>query len=389
MNLLRKILTLKLLAAWPAICPAAGQLAVEAVNKLPLARPSQTIELSAKDLSPLGEKSLNKIHVKDAAGKEVLCQAVDLDGDHVPDMVIFQADFAPGETKRFTITAGKKQIYAKDDFRAYGRFVRERFEDFAWENDRIAHRMYGKALESWPGEPLTSSAVDVWVKRVPRMVIDGWYMVDNYHADTGEGADFYPAGKSRGNGGNGLWAAEKLWVSKNFVNSRVLAAGPIRVMFELTYEPFEVDGILVSEVKRISLDAGQNLDYYQSFYKAQSPAGLTTGIGIKKSELSQKEVSAERGTLTTWEPLKEDKQGSSLGGAIVVDPKLFAKATEDKLNVLVLAKVPPDNTAAYWAGFGWTRAGQYAFADYEAWKTYVDRFAQGLQSPIEVAVSNE
>jgi hypothetical protein len=51
----------------------------------------------------------------------------------------------------------------------------------------------------------------------------------------------------------------------------------------------------------------------------------------------------------------------------------------------VLARVPADNTASYWAGYCWNRGGQ--FADYESWKTYVDRFAQGLRSPIEVGVS--
>lgn len=369
----------------PFLCLGAdAQLTVKAVNKLDFARPSQTIELPAKDLAALGEKSLNKLHVSDAAGAEILCQAVDLDGDHVPDEIIFQADFAPGETKTFRVRAGKKLVYKKDDFRAYGRFVRERFDDFSWENDRIAHRMYGKALETWQGEPLTSSAVDVWAKRVPRMVIDGWYMVDNYHTDTGEGADFYPAGVSRGNGGNGLWVEDKLWVSKNFVDSRVLASGPIRVMFELVYEPFEVNGTTVAEVKRISLDAGQNLDHYRSFYKPASPVSLTNGIGIKKIDVVQQEADASRGTLTTWEPLKQDKKGSFLGSAIIVDPKQWVKSTEDKLNVLVLAGTPEDNTASYWAGFGWTRSGQ--FADYAAWKNYVDQFARGLESPIEVEV---
>ena len=36
---------------------------------------------------------------------------------------------------------------------------------------------------------LTSSAVDVWVKRVPQLVINGWYMLDNYHSDHGEGGN--------------------------------------------------------------------------------------------------------------------------------------------------------------------------------------------------------
>src|SRR5258708_7798928 len=214
------------LAGCPGLCaPAAQSLTLRAANKLDFNRPSQTIQLTEKDLAPLGEVNLQKIHVRDAAGKELLCQALDTDLDeyHKPDMVLFQADFGPGESKTFTVSSGSKQVYRKEQFRAHGRFVRERFDDFAWENDRIAHRMYGKALETWKGEPLTSSSVDIWSKRVPQMVIDGWYMVDNYHKDTGEGADFYSAGATRGCGGNGLWADDKLWVCNNFVNSRGFA----------------------------------------------------------------------------------------------------------------------------------------------------------------------
>ena len=189
------------LALLPAfIASAAGPLTVTAVNKLQIPRASQTIELSSGQLAPLGESNLEKIHVQNSAGKEVLCQAVDTDLDafHKPDLVIFQADFAPGETKSFTVTTGKKQEYKKEDFKAYGRFVRERFDDFAWENDLIAHRTYGRALETWQGEPLTSSAIDIWSKRTSRLVINDWYMVDNYHSDQGEGCDDYSAGATRG-----------------------------------------------------------------------------------------------------------------------------------------------------------------------------------------------
>src|SRR5688572_28279385 len=137
----------------PAVSASQNQLTVTAVNKLKIARPSETIELTAQALSSLGEKDLTKLHVRDGSGKEVLAQAVDTDYDdfHKPDVLIFQADFAPNETKTFTITAGKKREYKKEDFRAYGRFVRERFDDFAWENDRIAHRTYGKGLITWKG----------------------------------------------------------------------------------------------------------------------------------------------------------------------------------------------------------------------------------------------
>ncbi len=381
-----RILTLVLIGSLSASCGAANSaVTVKATNKLALARSSQTIELSAKDLAPLGEKDLTKIHVKDAAGKEVLCQAVDTDFDslHKPDIVIFQADFAASEAKTFTASAGAKLVYTKEQFKAHGRFVRERFDDFAWENDRIAHRTYGKALETWQGEPLTSSTIDIWSKRTPRMVIDEWYMADNYHADTGDGADFYSAGPSRGCGGNGLWAGDKLWVSKNFVDSHVLANGPIRIMFELVYEPFDVNGVKVSEVKRISLDAGQQLDRFQSTYKPDKPTALVTGIGLKKAGGEKKEFNAERGWLAKWERM--DKNAGNQGLAVVVDPKLIVKQTEDQRNQLVLVKVPQDNVVSYWAGFCWDKAGPCP--DEQAWKTYVDQFAQGVQSPIEVTVS--
>ncbi len=387
MNRIETILIITLVATLPAFGQATtNQLTVKAVNNLGIVRPSQTIELSARQLAPLGEKDLRKIHVKDTAGKELLCQAVDTDGDYHPDEVVFQADFAAGESKSFAVTVGKKWDYTKDQFKAYGRFVRERFDDFAWENDRIAHRTYGKALETWKEEPLTSSAIDVWVKRVPYLVINGWYMLDNYHVDHGEGADFYSAGATRGNGGDGLWAGDKLWASKNFVNSRVLACGPIRVLFELTYEPFDVNGAKVSEVRRISLDAGQNLDHYQVTYKPERSTALTVGIGIKKKDVTQTDAKISRCSLTTWEQLRDDKLGGShLGQVIVLDPKLLVKTAEDNLNYLVLAKASKDNNISYWAGFGWDKSGQ--FADYDAWKMYADQFSQGALSPIEVTVS--
>jgi hypothetical protein len=368
-------------ALLPALsAPAPARLTVKAANRLQIERKNQTIELAFKDLMPLGEKDPAKIHVQNAAGNEIICQAVDTDGDSTADLVIFQADFAPAETKTFTVTSGAKQVYTPDQFKAYGRFARERFDDFAWENDRIAHRMYGKALETWVREPLTSSAVDIWSKRVPRMIINDWYMADNYHVDNGEGADFYSAGVTRGCGGNGLWAADRLWVSNNFVSSRVLANGPLRVMFELTYEPFEVNGSKVAETKRITLDAGQNLDHFQSIYKG-GDRPLISAIGLKKIAGDRKEFNAERGWLAQWE--KMEKNAGNQGLAIIINPNIFVRETEDRLNRLVLAKADANGVVSYWAGFIWDKTG----ADDSAWKTYVDHFAQGLLSPIEVTVS--
>ena len=381
MNLLFKI------TACLAPLSAVAQLEVTAVNQLPLTRASQTIELPAKELAALKAKSLNLIHVKDSSGKELICQAIDHDGDALRsfDAVLFQADFAAGETKKFSVTVGPKQVYQKEHYKAFGRFVRERFDDFAWENDCIAHRTYGNALETWQGEPLTSSTIDIWSKRVPRMVINDWYLADDYHVDHGEGADYYSAGLSRGCGGSGLWANDKLWVSKNFIHSEVLANGPIRVLFELEYAPFAVGGVSVSETKRISLDAGQQFDRFESHYKVAGPSvALTTAIGLKKSASEMLESNPAQGWLVKWE--KVEKDGGNQGLAVITGAQNFEKQLEDPLNQLVLAKVDATNVVTYWAGFCWDKAGR--FTDADSWTKHVSEFAQGINSPVEVKVAS-
>lgn len=366
----------------------AAELVVKAVNPLPISRPRQTLELTAAQLAGLQAADLRTVHVRDIQGGEVLCQAVDTDGDayRKPDAVIFQADFRANETKSFTVVTGAKQVYTKDQFQAYGRFVRERFDDFAWENDRIAHRMYGKALETWAGEPLTSSTVDIWSKRTSRLVINDWYLTDDYHMDHGEGADFYSAGPSRGCGGSGIWEADRLWTSRNFINSRVLANGPIRVLFELEYEPFDVNGRQVREIKRVSLDAGSQLDQFTSLYlweSEDSARPLVVGIGIKKNAGATKVFEAESGSLRVWEKMAKNAGMQGLG--IVVKAGDLMGEREDPLNHLLLAKPGADLRLTYWAGFCWDKAGQITTSD--AWKTYLADFARGLACPVEVSVT--
>src|SRR5205085_8814552 len=101
-----KFSLLLVLAIVAPFAHAQNQLTVTAVNKLKIPRQNETIELSASDLAPLAEKDLMKLHVRDSSGKEILSQAVDTDYDdyHKPDLLIFQADFAPNETKTFLVT---------------------------------------------------------------------------------------------------------------------------------------------------------------------------------------------------------------------------------------------------------------------------------------------
>ena len=379
----RALLLAVALAAAIAVFPQAASVTIEVKNEPDISRLSETIELSAKEVSRLlPVKDLRTVRVTDpASGRELVSQALDLDGDLVFEALIFQADFAPGQSRKFALSAGSRRIAARDEFKVYGRFARERFDDFAWENDRIAHRMYGTALETWKQEPLTSSAVDVWCKRTRRLVINDWYMVDDYHEDTGEGADFYSAGRSRGCGGSGVWVEGKLHVSRNFVNSKVLAAGPIRLVFELTYAPWQAGGREVSEVKRITLDAEQNLDRFESFYKASGASGLVHAAGIKKAAGSSMTQDRKEGWLRTWEPIRKGEAGH-LGCGIIVNPASLVDVIESEGNYLMLARTDDRLVATWYAGFGWDRSGD--FADEAAWAAYLRQAARRLGSPLKL-----
>ena len=350
----------------PAALVAAGSLFAQSLtvtvhNDLPFARPSETVELTAAQLAPLGG-DLTKVHVfEKGTAREVLAQALD-------GALLFQTDVPARGQRAFDLKTGEKRVYRREDFRAYGRFNRERFDDFAWENDRVAHRMYGAALETWEKEPLTSSTVDVWLKRTRRLVLNDWYMADDYHRDTGEGADFYSAGKSRGCGGNGLWRDGKLVTSKNFRESRVLANGPIRVVFELVYPDFK-------ETKRITLDAGQHFNRFESRYEA---APELYAVGIKKEPAANVRVERVAGWFRAWGPVKDGN--GEFGCAVVLDPASVVNVAEADNNQLVVARGP----VVYWVGSGWDRSGDFVeAADFDR---HVEQWAKRVSSPLRVVI---
>ena len=356
----------------------ANNLVIKASNRLNISRNSETIEINVRDIL---EKSslvnLEQLVVNDQLGQRLIHQLLDIDLDGTYDKLIFQADFDPKQRKTFVITSASDSV-TQWVSKVYARFVPTRQDDFAWENDRIAYRMYGPALEA-SGE--ISSGVDVWVKRTRDMILDKWYQPDyNYHSDSGDGLDYYKVGSSRGCGGITLWDGKQFHVSNNFQSWKIIANGPIRVVFELQYA-WSVDGIQVIETKRISLDAGQNLNRFESrFQFSNSNTDLVNAVGLVQREGSGRvETNISTGWLGYWDPAH--KQHGSTGCGIVFNPKYINEMREAENHYFVFTSSFKEQLN-YYAGAGWQRSGDFETCD--DWFAYLEDFAIRLQHPLVI-----
>ncbi len=383
---------------------AASALTVTVTQQLPSARPAETITVPwAAVARALPGALLQQLAVKDATGRSlpyqvtnIAPQAKDPSGAGVAyGELIFQHDFAAGE-KSATFTIEKISTVAPVfPAQVSARYVPERLDDFAWENDKIGHRTYGPALAApaLPGinkEVLVTSGLDVWCKRVSYPIVDRWYNKghDHYHKDEGEGMDMYQVGASRGCGGTGVWVNQQLYVSRNYKSWKVIANGPIRAIFELTYEAWPAAGLMVSEVKRFTVDAGHNLDQIESTFSFSGVADIIVGLGLNKTPTDKGQEAkialspnAAAGSLTQW---AVQKTNGSLGTAVIL-PANFQGFAEDDRNHLLLAKVSVGQPLRYYAGAGWSKAGE--FTTQPAWNDYVAACAQRIQSPIVITLA--
>jgi len=264
----------------------------------------------------------------------------------------------------------------------FARFVPERKDDFAWENDLIAFRAYGPALRSGAED----SGFDAWVKRVPYPIIDKWYIEDvtklpygkvakSYHEDQGEGSDPYKVGNTRGCGGISLWVDGKLHNSDTFVAHRMIENTPQRVVFELDHAS-DLDGKLVRETKRITVVMGQRLFQCESRFTIDGKAAAyDVAIGLKPQGKGIKPAfSPKSGVMFLWEEL----EGLGLGTGIVIDPASVAKMaahTDDakQEQALCFARTDDSGYIRWFAGYGWEGQGEIKSPD--QWKDYLGEFA--------------
>lgn len=258
------------------------------------------------------------------------------------------------------------------------RFVPERMDDFAWENDKVAFRAYGPALKD-AGE---DSGFDCWLKRVDYPIIDKWYAEHaegkSYHKDHGEGYDPYKVGSSRGCGGLGLWIDGKMVISNVFTKFEVIQSETDESIFELTYE-WVVGSDTYTEVKRISIKLGDQLFQSTSIFKknGEIAANLPIAVGlVRHHKTDAVTMDLNKGWVATWETI----DGSGLGTGLVMDPKridgFLVENSGQKLSdhALLLTKTDSKGQLEYFAGFGWELAKE--ITTLQQWSDYLNTFTE-------------
>jgi hypothetical protein len=273
------------------------------------------------------------------------------------------------------IVAGKAM---KPEPKVYARFVPERYDDFAWENDKVAHRMYGKALESRKDN---AYGTDVWVKRTHKLVIDDWYKSGDYHTDHGDGMDYYSVGFTLGAGDIAPFVNDSIFFPKNYHHWKMIDNGPLRVTFELGYDEWDVAGREVTVKKTISLDAGSRMNRIAAQYSYAGTGTLPVVIGIvKRKEEGKVLLDPKTKLMGYWEP--EHGADGTTGVGVIVAGKLD-KLNEAQGHFLAHVLAAKDAPVVYYSGSVWSKSNELTSA--EAWFSYLKGYEEGLKNPVKIS----
>ncbi|MDR2466408.1 MAG: DUF4861 domain-containing protein [Prevotellaceae bacterium] len=334
-------------------------------------RIGETVEINLRELDPdfvSGARIL-----ADDKGAEIPYQVVD--GGRT---LIFQVSLRARSSAAYRFGRGAP---APVPAKTRARHVPERKDDFAWENDLAAYRMYGPAL----AKENPSNGVDLWLKCTDSLIVDKFYADElerglSYHVNRGLGLDCYGVGHTLGAGGIAPYTS-RLWIGDHYTGYEIRENGPLRSVFVLAYDSVEIDGRRYRQTVETTCDAGSPLNKaivrYEGLkgsFRLAAGIVLHNGKGVRFSD-------AGNGFAAYAEDAVSDAgvpQGRSY--AAVCAPADGARIVEEDNHLLLLAPYETNEYFTYWFGGGWSR---WKFASDEDWFKAVELFARARKMPLE------
>ncbi len=409
----RTIITMALAAACTLMAQAADKVTITVTNTLATPR-SEVVATALADV----QRRLNTeadIIVTDADGKEVASQ-------HTYDgRLVFVADVpAKGKTTYFA-TKGTPQQYKP---RVAGRLFTERQDEFGWENDRVAYRIYGHG---------GAVGYDLFNKNTTELMLDYWYASEQnqemrsvsrqlaqrgykdladqvynaycYHIDHGKGMDCYTVGPTLGSGANALLDADgNLLMPACYKTYRILDQGPLRFTVELTYPERQVDGTTVTEKRIVTLDAGSHFNRVDVTYDGLAkPGTVAAGTVVHKQNPSQYVMDGKNGFMgyedlgdaSVYNAKYRDALAKEMGHiyiGLLFPQKSVTTLFQPRENgiatghILGTTTYRPGTTFTYYFGSGWDRNATTDIHSFDAWKALLAKAAQAVKAPLKVSV---
>ena len=394
-------------------CNDSRTVTVTVTNPLAMERSNEMVEVSMETVTDrLGLADTAQIVVLNADGQQVPYQ-ITYDGK-----VIFPAAIAAGGTATYPIQTGTPEAF---DVKACGRCYPERMDDMAWENDLVAFRAYGPALQA-KGE--RGFGYDLFTKyNTTEPILEAMYAKEldketlakiaelkktdpkaaaelsrerSYHIDHGYGMDCYAVGPTLGAGVAALMVNDTIIYPWCYKNQEILDNGPLRFTVKLEFTPLTVKGdSTVVETRLITLDAGSHLNKTAvSYSNLKETLPIVAGIVLHEPD-GAVVADAANGYITYVDPTTGPDNGKIFMGAavpaVVKDAKtvLFSEKEKKERNnadghVLAVSDYEPGSEYVYYWGFAWDKAD---IKTADAWNRYMADFAQKVRNPLTVKVN--
>ena len=380
------------------------------VKTISVTNPSDDYRVNEPVLVPLSDLDVNisdfcQLTLKDEEGNEV---PYDLIG-YPEASLLFFATTKAHFTSKYTLV-DRQPAPVKPLVSA--RFVPERKDDFAWENNLAAYRMYGPALA--PENP--SNGVDLWLKCTDELIVDSFYYREHelhlpYHVNYGKGLDCYKVAHTPGCGGWFPLLNGKPQIGTQYDRYEVLDRGPLAVRFRLYYDHYPLADLdsaarLCRSTEPVEGEIQATVTItcmaYQQLCKAEVVLSASSLSAFSEcSERSFDSLSLAAGiflhtvTSNSMIPLAGAPQLCASGGyiayaenavsdagdaqgrnyAAVVMPDMDRCFVED--NTLI-AVSNSSNTLTYWFGGGWS---EWQYPEDGDWFTQTGYTARLVRNP--------
>ncbi len=394
-------------------CNDSKTVTVTVTNPLAMERSNEMVEVSMETITNrLGLADTAQIVVLDADGQQVPYQ-ITYDGK-----VIFPATIAANGAATYTIQTGTPEAF---DVKACGKCYPERMDDMAWENDLVAFRAYGPALQAKgergfgydlftkynTTEPILEAMYAKELNKETRAKIAELKKTDpkaaaelsrerSYHIDHGYGMDCYAVGPTLGAGVAALMVNDSIIYPWCYKNQEILDNGPLRFTVKLEFTPLTVKGdSTVVETRLITLDAGSHLNRTAvSYSNLKETLPIVAGIVLHEPD-GAVVADAANGYITYVDPTTGPDNGKIFMGAavptVVKDAKtvLFSEQEKKERNnadghVLAVSDYEPGSEYVYYWGFAWDKAD---IKTSDAWNRYMADFAQKVRNPLTIKVN--